>query len=263
MSMRNSSSPATILAVKQAFENNRTVTLLTPQEGIVYATLFGGPKSKLRSLVSPFNCGTAFLYKDETKKSCKLTDFDVKSYHPSFRENLFKTYAANFACEIVIKSRCAGSPDQAFYLLNGLLDGMELSNENNSRLGLIRFLWRYLAVLGVRPDAQVCCQCGKSFLEKSFNSPDFSGYGLYSEGDNGFICEDCIPKGSIKNLNTFTLSKKSLTYLQAISVLKPKEVRQIIITQNELSELRDFCYMLIQNACNTKFLSLESGISIL
>lgn len=261
--MRNSSSVATILAVKQALENNRTVTLLTPEDGIVYATLFGGPKSKLRSLVSPFNSGTAFFYKDETKKSCKLTDFDVKSYHPSFRENLFKSYAANFACEIIIKSRCAGSPDQAFYLLNGLLDGMELSSENDSRLGLIRFLWRYLAVLGVRPDAQFCCQCGKSFLEKSFNSIEFSGYGIYSESDNGFICEDCIPKENIQKLNSFTLSKKSLTYLQAVSVLKPKEVRQIVISQNELSELRSFCYMLIQNACNTKFLSLESGISIL
>ena len=53
--MRSSSTFATILALKQSGENNRSVTLLTPQDGIVYATLYGGPKSKFRSLVSPFN----------------------------------------------------------------------------------------------------------------------------------------------------------------------------------------------------------------
>ena len=252
--MRNSSTPATILAVKQALENNRTVTLLTPSDGIVYATLFGGPKSRLRSLASPFNCGTAWLYRDETKKSCKLTDFDVKTYHPSFNENLFKAYAASFAGEIVMKSRCGGSPEQAFYLLNGLLDGMELSDENNSRLGLVRFLWRYSSLLGVRPDTQFCCQCGKPLADDSV---------LYSESDNGFVCSDCIPRGSVQRADTFILSGNAVTYLQAVSVLQPREVREIVIDEPTLLELRDFCYSFIQSACSTKFLSLESGLSIL
>ena len=253
--MRSSSTLATILTLKQSGENNRTVTLLTPKEGIIWATLYGGPKSRLRSLVSPFNSGTAWLYRDETKNSCKLTDFDVKSYHPSFRENLFKTYAANFASEILIKSRCAGSPEQAFYLINGLLDGMEKSTENNSRLGLVRFLWRYTGLLGTRPEVQFCCQCGKPLTEES--------YAAYSETENGLVCSDCLSPLQSASSPSLMLSKDSIIYLQALNLLEPKEVRKILIGEKTLVELKDFCYFLIQNTCGTRFLSLESGIAIL
>ena len=59
------------------------------------------------------------------------------------------------------------------------------------------------------------------------------------------------------------LSGASITYLQAVATLEPKEVRKIIIGEKTLAELKDFCYFLIQNACGTRFLSLESGIAVL
>ena len=257
--MRNISTPATILNTKQSGENNKTITLLTPSYGITYSTLYGGPKSKLRSLVSPFNSGTIYLYNDDSKQSSKITDFDVKKYHPSFSENLFKTYSASLGAEILIKTKCGGSFEQAFYLYNGLLDGMELSDEKNSRLGLIRFIWRYIGVLGIKPDTKYCCMCGKSFLTRNNRENQLKCYGTYSEGDNGFICNDCFTE----NQQSFILSQDSLTYLEAVSVLRPKEVREIAITTSCLKELKDFCYYLIQNACNAKLLTLESGISIL
>lgn len=257
--MRSFSYQATILSVKHLGENNSSVTLLTKEEGIIYAVLYGGPKSKLRSFVSPFNRGIVYIYKDELKKSSKITDFDVKSYHPTFRENLFKTYAANFAGEIVLKSKCAGSSDQAFVLYNALLDGMEASDENESRLGLLRFIWRYIDLLGVRPDTSSCCQCGKSFLYGNLNDATLDCWAAYSESENGFICNDCL-NGKIPPLS---LSKKSLTYLEAVCVLKPKEVRDISIDLASMVELKDLCYSLIQLACNTNFLSLQSGIGIL
>lgn len=250
---------AVVLSIRQSGENNRAVTLLTETEGIITATLFGGPKSKLRSLVSQFNRGKIYLYRDESKRTCKITDFDVNSYHPSFNENLFKTYAASFAAEIIIKTRCAGSPSQSFYLYNGLLDGMELSDENNSRLGLIRFLWRYLGILGVRPSAALCCQCGKSFLTGKIGDDDIEWNVSYSESDNGFVCNDCLPI----NDGRLVLSRKSLTYLEATALLAPKDVRTIQIGTKTLIEMRNLSYTLIENACGVKLLSLQSGSGIL
>lgn len=257
--MRTFSYQATILSVKHSGENNSRVTLLTREEGIIYAILYGGPKSKLRSLVSPFNTGIAYIYKDELKKSSKITDFDVKSYHPSFRENLFKSYAANFAGEILLKSKCAGSAEQTFILYNALLDGMEASNENESKLGLLRFIWRYIDLLGVRPDSSCCCQCGKSFMQGKLNDESLDCWASYSEIENGFICNDCLNN----KIMPFCLSKKSLTYLEAVSVLKPKDVRNIAIDLSSMVEIKELCYSLIQVACNTTFLSLQSGIGIL
>ena len=86
---------------------------------------------------------------------------------------------------------------------------------------------------------------------------------MYSERENGFVCRDCLSNAQTENRNSFFLSKTSLTYLQAVSVLKPNDVREIIIDEKTMIELKDFCYFLIQNVCGTRFLSLESGIAIL
>ena len=256
---RNNSMEATVLSLKQSGENNRSVCFLTPDQGIIYGTLFGGPKSKLKSLVSPFNKGTLYLYTDETKKTSKITDFDVKSFHLSFRENLFKTWAANLGAEILIKTKCAGSPSQAFVLYNGLLDGMELCDENDSRLGLIRFLWRYMWLLGIKPDTSECRQCGKSFLTGKLTTDTIKYKAAYIESENGFVCEECTSMSDKR----FVLSRPSITYLEAISVLSPREVRSIVISGQTLIELKDFCYWLIENACSSSLLSLQSGIGIL
>ena len=137
---RSSQTPALVLTIKPLGENNSSVTLLTPQNGIVYATLYGGPKSKLRSLVAQWHSGQVWLYNNSEKNQIKINDFEVKNYHSSLGQNLFKMYAASIATELAIKTHCAGSNEECFKLLSGLLDGMELSNEEQSRLGLVRFL---------------------------------------------------------------------------------------------------------------------------
>ena len=256
---RNSSSQALVLATHPQGENNRSVTLFSAEEGIFYATLFGGPKSKLRSLVSPFNRGTIWLYKDEAKHSCKITDFDVSHYHLSFRENLFKTWAASFAAEIAVRTKCAGSPPQCWTLLNGLLDGMELTDENESRLGLVRFLWRYLGLLGVKPQTRTCADCGKSFLREEITEKSATEKASYEASENGFLCADCTDILS----HHFVLGKNALTYLEAVSDLSPRQVRTIPVDTQTMTEMKTLCFYLIEQACGSKLKSLESGAGIL
>ena len=255
---RNFSWNALVLSVTQSGENNRSVTLLTEEEGIIYATLFGGGKSKLKSLVSPFNRGMAYIYRDETKNNCKITDFDPKMTHLSFRENLFKSYAASFAAEIVLKTKCAGSPQKSYTLLNGFLDGMELSSEDESRTGLLRFIWRYLDLMGLRPDCIFCCQCGKDFFSSPFNMQSLKNGAFYDELNSGFVCQDC---GGTRN--SFFLPIEALTYLEAVSRLPPKEVRKMPLDSETRRILKDFCYTIIEKSTGLKFLSLATGISIL
>lgn len=257
--MRNISMPALILSVQISGENNRRVTIFSPSEGIHFATLYGGPKSKLRSLVSPMNSGVIYLYRDEVKNQTKITDFDVKNCHLSFRENLFKTYSASLATEILIKTKCAGFPEEAWKIVNGFLDGIELSSEDESRLGLVRFLWRYLGLLGVRPDSAVCCNCGNSLHAQKFTSDSLSQKYIFSPFENGFSCPDCasLEKGNIQ------LSKPAITYLEAISSLSPKEVRNITVSGKTLLEMKNLVYNLIEQNCGSKLNSLESGIGIL
>lgn len=267
--MRNFSCPAIILNVFQSGENNRTVTFFSPPsqnypiEGISYATLYGGPKSKLRSLVSPMNAGILYFYRDEQKEQIKITDFDVKKYHLSFRENLFKTFAANLSAEILIKTKCAGSPEETWKIENGLLDGMELSDEEESRAGLVRFLWRYLEILGVKPGTAFCCQCGESLHSRKFTQKDLSSRYIYEISENGFVCPDCNSGSGTNGYGRFTLTREALTYLEAVSNLLPKEVRKIRTSPSLINEIKSLVYFLIEQVCTTKLKSLESGIGIL
>lgn len=246
---------AVVLAVRAQGEHNRTVTLLSPDDGVQYATLYGGAKSRLRSLVSPFNRGRVWLYRDEVRGSLKITDFDAYCYHLSFRENLFKSWAAALAAETVIQTRCAGSPDECWRLVNGFLDGMELSSEDASRAGLIRFIWRYLALLGVQPRIDCCARCGAPLLCDKDEQRT-----VYSEADSGFVCASCA---TTQDNAALALKKRALTYLAAVSDLAPNVVRAIGMDGETMAELKALCYRLLENAAGTRLATLRSGIGIL
>ena len=94
-----------ILSSRIFGEDNRIFTVLSHEYGVFDAVLYGGRKSKLRSMCSPYHCGKMWFYRDEKRKSIKITDFDVVEYHLSIRENLYKTYAAALCSELVIKTK--------------------------------------------------------------------------------------------------------------------------------------------------------------
>ncbi|MDR2484736.1 MAG: recombination protein O N-terminal domain-containing protein, partial [Treponema sp.] len=46
---------ALVLRVRPVGESNREAWFLTPEEGVLKAAVFGGPKSKLRAHIAPFH----------------------------------------------------------------------------------------------------------------------------------------------------------------------------------------------------------------
>lgn len=257
---RNNVTEAVVLSLMPKGENNRSVRLFTPDDGIIWATLYGGPKSKMKGLVSPFNRGKMYVYRDNAKNLTKITDFDVQNFHPSFRESLFKSWSATLASELVIKTKCAGSPGECWTLFNGFLDGLELSDEMNGRLGLVRFLWRYISLLGVCPDTYECTGCGEPFFTGNFTDNKVSSshnFVFYSRNENGFCCKSC------SDGNGFQISMESLSYLCALSEKSPKEVRALQISAQAVNEMKQLVFYLIETAVGQKLASIESGLGIL
>ena len=78
-----------------------------------------------------------------------------------------------------------GNNEQCWKLVSGFLDGLELATEEQGRLGLVRFLWRFLELLGVQPDSSYCGSCGKSFITEKHSPADMAYYNRF---DNDFIC---------------------------------------------------------------------------
>lgn len=255
---RSSSKSAIILNLKTLGENNSSVTILTPEDGIIYATLYGGPKSRFRSLISPYNTGRIWLYENPEKNQIKISDFEPVNFHLSFSQSLYKTYAAALASELTIKTHCGGSNQQAFTLLQGFLDGMDLCTEDQSRLGLIRYLWRYLQLLGVQPDTSCCGLCGTDFFTSQFAYDKISYYNI---SDNCFVCSDCLSR---QNKTDFgQLNYGAVYYLYGITNLSPKEARNIKIDKNSYEQLKQIVFFLIENNAGCKLNSIETSMGIL
>ncbi len=271
---RNVSKSALVISVRATAQDNRSVCILT-KDGIEFSTLFGGPKSRLSGAVSPWNSGTMFFYNNAEKSSSKITDFDVKKYHPTFRENLFKSFAAAFAGEIVVKSKCAGNGEAAFVLLNGFLDGMDLCDEKAARLGLLRFLWRYLDLLGVRPETKNCALCSKGFdfssaatsAGNSFENMieyDIQGGVVFSSEQGGFLCEECARlKSKSRFENGGRLSLASLFYLDAAGGGNLAAARNASLSESDHDTLKAFLFQMTENALGQKLKTLSTGSGIL
>ena len=262
MGERNSTTNALILTVQEQGENNRSVCAFSPDFGIFYAVLYGGAKSKMRALVQPFNSGKLWLYADEVRHSKKITDFDVTNYHPTLRTSLYKMWGANLAAELVLKTKGAGDDKESFRLLSAYIDGIDATDENNARLGTIRFLWRYLGLLGVQPEVHTCVQCGKLILSE--DSRLSKSEAMYFYTLNGFVCGDCISSfDESGRKNGFAVDQDALTYLAAINELPPGQVRALTIGASSAYEMKRLVFMLIENAAGCKLKSLESGLGIL
>ena len=152
---RNVEYSALILRSRPSGESNSEVTLLTAEEGLLRATVFGGPKSKLRSHAAPYNSGRVWIYRDPAKEYAKISDFDVQSWRPGLRELYERTMAASGIAETILSSHGGGGEwETALKLAVSALDAMEQASEELCERLLVHFLWQWTGFLGIQPSLE-------------------------------------------------------------------------------------------------------------
>lgn len=260
---RHTTEQALVLTSRLVGEDNRIITLLSPERGIFEAMLYGGRKSKLRSLVSPWHSGTIWLYHDKAKNSMKISDFDPIAFRPSLRENIYKNMAASLATELVIKTKAADESQDCWILFCGLLDGMELSDENGCKTGLLRFLWRYLGILGLQADCNYCVHCGTPLVELEKKAEEQSIV-HYSTLEGGFLCPSCHHQDthSFHSNELFLLSSEAVTYL-SMTLENMTLARQIPLSSEAYHQLRQLLFYLTNSAVGSRLKTMETGMGIL
>jgi DNA repair protein RecO (recombination protein O) len=174
---------ALILRTRASGESNRDAWFLSAEEGILKATVFGGPKSKLRAHVAPFHSGRIWIYHDPVKDSRKLTDFDVKSWRPGLRESYERTMTAGAVAETILASHGGGNWGPALKLGDSVFDALENADDENCGRILIYFFWHWADILGSRPELNRCVSCGKEAAPADAL--------LFSPLDGGMLCPRC------------------------------------------------------------------------
>jgi DNA repair protein RecO (recombination protein O) len=187
--IRNVSYPALILRSRPSGESNREVWLLSAEAGLVRATVFGGPKSKLRSYASPFHSGQAWVYQDPSKDSRKLSDFDVHNWRPGLREVYERAMTADAVAETVLASHGGGGNwSGALALTEAALDALAEADSGTCARILLWFLWRWVDFLGLKPEFEKCSHCGKTVSGEKML--------MFSLREGVMLCAVCQSAGS-------------------------------------------------------------------
>jgi len=175
MAERNQSFDALFLHTREGLPGYRIVSVLTAEQGLMDIFVFGGAKSSLRSLATPFVFGKIFIYSDNIKNYKKLNDIAVSESFSGLRDSYARLWSAEVVAEFVMRTSACGGEYPA--VLADALDALRLlenAGDEAANLVLCCFLWRMLSVMGLEPDLSSCFSCGRSFSPgeaKTFGAP--------------------------------------------------------------------------------------------
>ncbi len=274
MPSRNLVYEALALRARESPAGDRILCLMTSETGIQDVFVFGGPKSKLRSLAAPYAAGRAFVYLDPSRDFLKLTDFEVREPFSGLRESLRKIWAAGLVAEFLIKTS-GGGGDFPLVLDLSLetLRALESQPEDRIDYSVLLFLWRMIAILGLSPDYHSCASCGADF------APSWPR--RYSFTLSAFLCPRCAvladahppaasadpatsfvtpPKGFSPDMDTIEISAGTARWLERAEDLSFTEALRASLDGASLASLKRLCFGLARRAAEAPLKTLEAGI---
>jgi DNA repair protein RecO (recombination protein O) len=226
---------ALVLRVRPSGESNRDAWFLTPEEGVIKATVFGGPKSKFRALVSPFHQGRLWVYHNPARDSRKLTDFDVHAFRLGIRENYRRAMTAAAVLELVLVSQGGGGDWQrAWDMANRTLDALDRAPEEAGLRIFVHFLWNWTLLLGERPALHRCASC-------TCEAPQ-DGLLLWHTRETALFCPSCASiRGYLEaapSQSWAALGGAARQWLGTVEALDPQAVAGYPVDERTLNQAK-------------------------
>jgi len=245
---RNLVYEALALRARESPGGSRILTLMTAEAGLVDVFVFGGPKSKLRSLASPYASGRAFVYLDPIKDFQKLSDFEVRDSYPALREDLGRLWSAGLVAELLYKTS-GGGGDFPLVLELALecLKALDEGRAGESDPPLLLFLWRLVNLLGLGPDPSSCAHCGIELR------PSLGGY--YSFSLESFLCPSCATAAD----RALALGTGVLRWLTRSLELPYAQAAALPLLPETIETLKNLLFGLARKAAEGPIASLGSG----
>ncbi|MBF9014898.1 MULTISPECIES: DNA repair protein RecO [unclassified Oceanispirochaeta] len=166
-------------------ESHKLVLVLTPEQGLIRAAVFGakgkkgGPK---RILIQPFSLCRGDFYYDPVKKLWRLDEGESLESRDSFHLYLNRYYAALFWADLIIQSHAGGGSRDFFLMSRDYFKSLDDAEDTQIPRIFLKALWGYLEFEGIRPDLSTCSRCGRK-------APARKAVCYSSEGQT--VCSDC------------------------------------------------------------------------
>ena len=181
---RNYCTEAVVLKTRRFGDFHKSVTILSPEQGIITAVAHGAYKGKSRisSITDPFCVSQFELYHNPVKDVWKINGCESKSINSRIRENLNAMYNASFWSELIIKSHASGADfETVFSVYTSALSALDADN-TSGMITTIHFLYRFLLGSGFITDFSECAHCGS----------ETTGQTVYFSPTEGcFLCGNC------------------------------------------------------------------------
>ena len=238
---------ALILRSRPSGETNSEVYLLTGEEGIIRATVFGGVKSKLRAHISPYNSGRVWVYRDKSKEYAKVSDFDVHSWRPGLRELYERSMAASAIADTILASHGGGGEwGSALRLAAETLDALEKANEELCGRLLIYFLWRWAGLLGIQPFINQCAGCGHGT-----DAPFW-----FNAREGAALCANCV-SAEREDRGMIKLNPGCRRWLSAAENLAASDLHRYSMDHKSFSEAKALVTAVMTGALGKRLASWE------
>ncbi len=143
---------AVVLHGRRFGEGHRSICLLTEERGVLWAIGHGAAarSRRLRGNVEVFVSGDARLYTNPSAGSTRLQEFLPIFLHAGIRESLQRHAVATLWAELTMRSFDAGGePAPLYRLLSAGLDALDPADATTSLALSVRFLLRFLQLLGM------------------------------------------------------------------------------------------------------------------
>jgi DNA repair protein RecO (recombination protein O) len=250
---RNLVYEALALRARESPGGSRILSLMTAEAGLVDVFVFGGPKSRLRSLAAPYAAGRAFVYLDPVKDFLKLSDFEVRDSWPALRDDLDRLWSAGLVAEFLTKTS-GGGGDYPLVLSLALqcLAALDSCPAGETGPPLLQFLWRFVELLGIGPDPTGCSLCGAQLLPVP-GGPNLVG--AYSFALEGFLCPGCAARAE----RVLPLGTGAMRWLTRVLELSFSEAMRLVVLPETLATLKVLIFGLARSAAESPLVSLESG----
>lgn len=250
---RNSTEEVVILRIRPVGEIHASVRMLSRSSGLLDAMAYGARsrKGSLRGSIVPFAVGTCYLYSDPVKGTAKITDLSIADYHPAIRENLKRYYVASLWAEVVLASYAAGSEgEEVWSLLTEALALLASEEEAAADPLNLQFLWRFLALLGMRPELPLSPSGSYQYLPEEHRFFPLGGNGAGNSEEESMEGRMILTGGSV----AYLVGSEGRTLSDSLTVR---------LSPLQRGELKALLFRLVQEASERELKTIRAGEGIL
>ena len=235
-----------IAGTRRYGELNKSVNVLSPEEGLFQAVIYGGRKGKNCSVAPLFSYGTFQIYNNPVKNEYSIKESDCTFTADRIMKDIKLTAAASYMCEVSCRIK-TDSPEDVYNLLKNAITILENGSYVPEKI-IIDFTWKLLQFSGTAGDFSACPSCDRVITDNEVLH--------FSTTMTTPVCQDCADTDRI------VLTPGARKYLNYTFPMTFEQALEVKLFETAQKRIMAFLLNWVSAFCRWPLNSLKSGLLI-